>query len=62
MFVIAISRGSLSAASKLAEWLRARLGGTIVTREEVVRAAKNYGLEETGLREEHILKQHAPGF
>ena len=62
MFVVAISRGSLSAASKLAEGLRARLGGTIVTREEVVRAAKNYGLEETGLREEHIMKQHVPGF
>jgi len=62
MFAIAISRGSLSAASQLAEGLQARLGGTIVTREEVIRAADNYGLEETGLREEHILKQHAPGF
>jgi len=62
MFAIAISRGSLSAATTLAEGLRARLGGIVVTREEVVRAAKNYGLEETGLREEHILKQHVPGF
>jgi len=62
MFTIAISRGSLSAASKLAEGLRARLGGTIVTREGVVSAAASYGLEETGLREEHIRKQHVPGF
>ena len=62
MFTIAISRGSRSAASKLAEGLEARLGGTIVTREEVIRAAKNYGLEKTGLRKEHILKQHVPGF
>lgn len=62
MFAIAISRGSLSAASKLAEGLQTKLGGTIVTREEVIKAAKDYGLEETGLREEHILKQHIPGF
>ncbi|RKX27514.1 MAG: hypothetical protein DRP45_00825 [Candidatus Zixiibacteriota bacterium] len=62
MFAIAISRGSLSAASKLAEGLKEKLGGTIVTREEVVRAARSYGLGKTGLREEHILKQHVPGF
>ena len=62
MFAIAISRGSLSAASKLAEGLQAKLGGTIVAREEVIRAAEAFGLEETGLREEHILRQHAPGF
>ncbi len=62
MFAIAISRGSLSAASILAEGLRARLGGTVVTREEIIRAAKNYGLEKTGLSEEHIVKQHVPGF
>jgi len=62
MFAIAISRGSLSAASRLAEGLKARLGGTIVIREEVVRAAAGYGLEETGLREEHIRRQHVPGF
>ena len=62
MFAIAISRGSLSAASKLAEGLQAKLGGSIVPREEVIKAAENYGLGETGLREEHILKQHVPGF
>lgn len=62
MFAIAISRGSLSAASMLAEGLRARLGGTVVTREEVIKAAEKYGLEETGLQEIHILMQHAPGF
>jgi cytidylate kinase len=62
MFTIAISRGSLTAATKLAEGLQARLGGTIVTREEVIRSAENYGLEKTGLSEEHILKQHVPGF
>jgi len=62
VFAIAISRGSLSAASKLADGLQAKLSGTVVTREEVIKTAEEYGLEETGLREEHILKQHVPGF
>ncbi len=62
MSVIAISRGSLSAAAKLAEGLKAKLGGTIVTREEVIKAAERYGLEETGLGEKHIMEQHPPGF
>ena len=62
MSVIAISRGSLSAAVKLAEGLQATLGGTIVTREEVIKAAESYGLSETGLREKDIMKQHPPGF
>jgi cytidylate kinase len=62
MFAIAISRGSLSAAFKLAAGLQAELGGTIVAREEVIKAAGAFGLGETGLREDHILRQHAPGF
>ena len=62
MFAIAISRGSLSAATKLAEGLKAKRGGTIVTREEIIKAAERYGLEKTGLSQEHILKQHVPGF
>jgi len=62
MTVIAISRGSLSAAVKLAEGLQAKLGGAIVTREEVIKAAERYGLQNTGLREKHIMEQHPPGF
>ena len=62
MSVIAISRGSLSAAVKLAEGLSAKLGGHIVTREQVVKAAERYGLQETGLREKDIMAQHPPGF
>ena len=62
MFTIAISRGSSGAALKLAEGIRAKLGGTIVTREEVIRAAEKYGVDETGLREEHIVRQQVPGF
>jgi cytidylate kinase len=62
MSVIAISRGSLSAASKLAAGLREKLGATIITREEVIEVAERYGLHETGLREKDILEQHPPGF
>jgi cytidylate kinase len=62
MSVIAISRGSLSAAAKLAEGLSAKLGSTIVTREEVLQAAERYGITETGLELRHILAQHPPGF
>jgi len=62
MSVIAISRGSLSAASKLAEGLSRVLGSKVITREEVIAAAERYGIDETGLREKDILEQHAPGF
>lgn len=62
MFTIAISRGSSDAALELAEGIKENSGGAIVTREEVIRAAGKYGLQETGLREEHILKQQVPGF
>lgn len=62
MSVIAISRGSLSAASKLAAGLGEKLGATVITREEVIEVAERYGLYETGLREKDILEQHPPGF
>lgn len=62
MFVIAISRGSLSAASKLAEGLSEKLGATVITREEVIKVAEQYGLHETGLRQKDILEQRPPGF
>lgn len=62
MSVIAISRGSLSAAVRLAEGLRDKLGGRIIAREQVVTAAERYGLEDTGLTEKQILAQHPPGF
>jgi len=62
MSVIAISRGSLSTAVKLAEGLSVKLGGRIVTREQVVKAAERYGLQETGLSEKDIMAQHPPGF
>ncbi len=62
MSVIAISRGSLSAARKLAEGLSSRLGSTVITREQVLEAAERYGIGETGLQMKHIVAQHPPGF
>ncbi|MGC8761627.1 MAG: AAA family ATPase [Bryobacteraceae bacterium] len=62
MSVIAISRGSLSAARKLAEGLGSKLGSTVITREEVLEAAERYGISETGLEMRHIVAQHPPGF
>ena len=62
MSVIAISRGSLFATKKLAEGLKARLGYRIISREEVIDAAKRYGIEETGLGEKDIMESHPPGY
>lgn len=62
MSVIAISRGSLFATKKLAEGLKARLGYRIISREEVIDAAKRYGIEETGLGEKDIMEAHPPGY
>ena len=62
MSVIAISRGSLSAATKLAEGLSSKLGGAIITREQVLKAAERYGIAESGLEMRHIVAQQPPGF
>jgi len=62
MSVIAISRGSLFATKKLAEGLKSQLGYKIISREEVIEAAKNYGIEETGLGEKDIMESHPPGY
>jgi hypothetical protein len=60
--VIAISRGSLHAAKKLAEGLKARLGYDIISREEVIDAAKPFGIQETGLGDKDIMESHPPGY
>jgi cytidylate kinase len=62
MSVIAISRGSLSATKKLADGLKARLGYRVISREEVIDAAKRYGIEETGLGDKDIMELHPPGY
>jgi flagellar biosynthesis regulator FlaF len=62
MSVIAISRGSLFATKQLAEGLNKRLGFRIVSREEIIEAAKRYGIEETGLGDKDIMESHPPGY
>jgi len=62
MSVIAVSRGSLFATKKLAEGLKAQLGYKIISREEVIDAAKRYGIEKTGLGERDIMESHPPGY
>jgi hypothetical protein len=62
MSVIAISRGSLFATTRLAEGLKDRLGYKIISREEVIDAAGRYGIEETGLGEKDIMELHPPGY
>jgi len=52
----------LSAATKLADGLSARLGSAVITREHVLEAAERYGIDETGLEMRHIVAQHPPGF
>ncbi len=62
MSVIAISRGSLRAATKLAEGLSSKLQSAVISREQVLEAAERYGIGETGLELRHIMAQHPPGF
>ncbi len=62
MSVIAISRGSLSAATRLAEGVGTRLGSRVTDREQVLAAAERYGIGETGLDMRQILTRHSPGF
>jgi cytidylate kinase len=62
MSVIAVSRGSLKAATQLAEGLHSRLGSRVIDREEVLKAAERYAIGETGLEIRHILAEHPPGF
>jgi cytidylate kinase len=49
MKIITISRGSLSATEKLAKEISKRLNCSVVTREDVLKAAEKYGIKDTGL-------------
>ncbi len=51
MSIITISRGSLSASSLLAQKISEKLEWPVVTREDVLAAADEYGIKETGLGE-----------
>jgi cytidylate kinase len=62
MSVIAISRGSLFATKKLADGVKHRLGYKVISREEVIDAARQYGIDETGLGDKDIMELHPPGY
>ncbi len=49
MNIITISRGSLSATEMLAKKVSEKLGCSIVTREDVIKAGEKYGIKESGL-------------
>jgi cytidylate kinase len=49
MNIITISRGSLSATEMLARKVSEKLNCSVVTREDVIKAAEKYGIKETGL-------------
>lgn len=60
MSVIAIAKGTLTASLKLSSYLAEKLDYRVITREEVLAAAKIYGVEKTGLGEVAILDSHPP--
>jgi cytidylate kinase len=62
MSVIAISRGSLTAAERLAESLGKKLGSRVIDREGVLAAAERYGIDKTGISKENIAAESPPGF
>ncbi len=61
MKIITISRGSLSATEKLATEISKRLGCSVVTREDVLKAAEKYGIKDTGLGDLSFIEK-APSF
>ncbi len=60
MAVIAIAQGTLTASLKLSNYLADELNYQVVTREEVLEAAKVYNIEKTGLGELAIVDQRPP--
>ena len=49
MNIITISRGSLSATEMLTRKISDKLKCKVITREDVIKAAENYGIKDTGL-------------
>ena len=60
MSVIAIARGTLSAASKLSLYLAEQLNYRVVDREEVLEAAITYGIDKTVLGKVANIDQQPP--
>ena len=62
MPIITITRGSLSTSFKLKDRLSEILGCKAVSREEVIKHAHKYGIEETGLADIGIVETQPPHF
>jgi len=58
--LITITRGSLSASRQVADRIGGVLGCAIVTREEVLQRAREYGLEETGMGDIYYIEKNPP--
>jgi cytidylate kinase len=61
MSIITISRGSLAATEMIAKKVSEKLNCTVVTREDVIEAAEEYGIKETGLGDMSFIDK-APSF
>jgi cytidylate kinase len=58
--LITLTRGSLSASRAVAETLGRELGFSIVTREQIIEHARQYGVDETGLAEKDLMAKQPP--
>jgi cytidylate kinase len=58
--LITITRGSLSASRQVAEKISVELGCKIVTREEVLERASEFGLDETGMAGVDYIEKNPP--
>jgi cytidylate kinase len=61
MNIITISRGSLAATEMIAKKVSEKLNCPVVTREDVIEAARKYGIEETGFGDLSFIDK-APSF
>ncbi|HWR84022.1 MAG TPA: cytidylate kinase-like family protein [Candidatus Deferrimicrobium sp.] len=62
MPIITITRGSLSISFKLKDKLSEMLGCRAVSREEIIKQAVRYGIEDTGLADIGVVETQPPHF
>lgn len=62
MALLTITRGSLGASRQVAEAVGRELGCDVVTREQVIDHARQYGVEETGIVDIDYTETHPPHF